>query len=136
MAHSERTTGRPAMMLYNVMTLHLENKDKDDLRKIGMSKEHRIDPQIGLLVDPGGFPLEAHLFEEKERNHHAYSGLTSFHERHGVTDMVVRRGREDALGEQFKRSRGRAPVQVTCVDVRHASVFSLVCKAAQHPPPR
>ena len=30
-----------------------------------MRKEHRVDPQIqvGLLVDPTGFPLEAHLFE-------------------------------------------------------------------------
>jgi hypothetical protein len=30
-----------------------------------MSKARRVDPQIqvGLLVDPGGFPLELHVFE-------------------------------------------------------------------------
>ena len=30
-----------------------------------MSKERRVDPQVqvGLLVDPSGFPLEVHLFE-------------------------------------------------------------------------
>jgi hypothetical protein len=30
-----------------------------------MSKKHHVDPQIqvGLLMDPGGFPLEARLFD-------------------------------------------------------------------------
>lgn len=92
MAHSARTTGRPAMVLYDVTTLHFENKDEDDLRKVGMSKEHRIDPQVqvGLLVDPGGFPLEVHLFEgNKAETTTLIPVLTSFQERHGVTDMVV-----------------------------------------------
>ena len=52
-------------MLYDVTTLHFERGDEDELRKVGMSKEHRVDPQVqvGLLVDPAGFPLEVHLFE-------------------------------------------------------------------------
>ena len=64
LAHSARTTGTAAMVLYDVTTLHFES-EQDDLRKVGMSKEHRVDPQIqvGLLVDPGGFPLEMHVFE-------------------------------------------------------------------------
>ncbi|WP_165802669.1 IS1634 family transposase, partial [Arthrobacter sp. Bz4] len=92
LAHSARTTGRPAMVLYDVTTLHFENKDEDDLRKVGMSKEHRIDPQVqvGLLVDPGGFPLEVHLFEgNKAETTTLIPVLTSFQERHGVTNMVV-----------------------------------------------
>ncbi|WP_341360723.1 hypothetical protein V5H98_06060 [Georgenia sp. M64] len=65
LAHSARTSGTAALVMYDVTTLHFENEDEDDLRKVGMSKEHRVDPQVqvGLLVDPGGFPLEVHLFE-------------------------------------------------------------------------
>lgn len=62
------------------------------LRKVGMSKEHRVDPQVqvGLLVDPGGFPLEVHLFEgNKGETKTLIPVLTQFQERHGVTDMVV-----------------------------------------------
>jgi transposase len=35
------------------------------LRKVGMSKERRVDPQVtvGLLTDSAGFPLAVHLFE-------------------------------------------------------------------------
>lgn len=64
-AHWLRTTGTSALILSDVTTLHFENGDEDDLRRVGMSKEHRVDPQIqvGLLVDRGGFPLEMHVFE-------------------------------------------------------------------------
>lgn len=94
MAYSARATGRPAMVLYDVTTLHFENKDEDDLRKVGMSKEHRVDPQVqvGLLVDPGGFPLEVHLFEgNKAETTTLVPVLTSFQERHGVTDKAESR---------------------------------------------
>lgn len=39
-------------------TLYFEAEDEDALRKIGYSKERRVDPQIvvGLLVDLPGFP--------------------------------------------------------------------------------
>jgi hypothetical protein len=48
-----------------VTTLQFEVGDEDDLRRVGTSKEHRVDPQVqvGLLIGPGGFPLEVHLFE-------------------------------------------------------------------------
>ncbi len=57
--------GVAALVLYDVTTLHFETDDEDALRKVGMSKERRVDPQIqvGLLVDPAGFPLEVHCFE-------------------------------------------------------------------------
>src|SRR6185437_6168934 len=40
-AHSVRTSGTAALVLYDVTTLHFERGDEDELRKAGMSKEHR-----------------------------------------------------------------------------------------------
>jgi hypothetical protein len=56
-AHSVRTSGTAALVLYDVTTLHFERNDEDKLRKVGMSKEHRVDPQVqaGLLAEPAGF---------------------------------------------------------------------------------
>jgi len=59
---------------------------------VGMSKEHRVDPQVqvGLLVDPSGFPLEIHMFEgNKAETKTLIPVLTAFAERHTVADMVV-----------------------------------------------
>jgi len=91
-AHSLATTGTSALILYDVTTLHFENGDEDDLRRVGMSKEHRVDPQIqvGLLVDPGGFPLEMHVFAgNKAETTTLIPVLSAFAARHGVTDLVV-----------------------------------------------
>src|SRR5699024_9540988 len=56
--YSVATTGI-ALLLYDVTTLYFEAENEDDYRKVGFSKERRIDPQIvvGLLVDRAGFPL-------------------------------------------------------------------------------
>jgi len=64
LAHATRG-GALGLILYDVTTLHFEAEHEDNLRKVGMSKERRVDPQIqvGLLVDPSGFPLEVHCFE-------------------------------------------------------------------------
>lgn len=53
------------LLLYDVTTLYFEAEKEDDLRKVGYSKERRVDPQIvvGLLVDRTGFPLEIGCFE-------------------------------------------------------------------------
>jgi hypothetical protein len=91
-AHSAAADGAAALVLYDVTTLHFERGDEDELRKVGMSKEHRVDPQVqvGLLVDPGGFPLEVHLFEgNKAETTTLIPVLTSFAARHHVADMVV-----------------------------------------------
>ena len=91
-AHSVSTAGTSALVLYDVTTLHFENGEEDDLRKVGMSKEHRVDPQVqvGLLADPGGFPLEMHVFEgNKAETTTLIPVLTAFQARHGVTDLVV-----------------------------------------------
>src|SRR5699024_5396310 len=59
------TSGDISLVLYDVTTLYFEAEKEDGLRKVGYSKERRVDPQIvvGLLVDRGGFPLEIGCFE-------------------------------------------------------------------------
>lgn len=57
-----------------------------------MSKERRVDPQIqvGLLVDPSGFPLEVHCFEgNKAETKTLLPILTTFAQRREVGDLVV-----------------------------------------------
>ncbi|MBC2589861.1 MULTISPECIES: IS1634 family transposase [Rhodococcus] len=58
-------TGGLSLLLYDVTTLYFEAEKEDDLRKVGYSKERRVDPQIvvGLLVDRTGFPLEIGCYE-------------------------------------------------------------------------
>lgn len=92
LAHSARTSGKAALLMYDVTTLHFEVTDEDQWRRVGMSKEHRVDPQIqvGLLVDPSGFPLEVAAFEgNTAETTTLIPVLTQFQERHDVTDMVV-----------------------------------------------
>ncbi|MGB3685717.1 MAG: IS1634 family transposase, partial [Ornithinimicrobium sp.] len=54
------STGDVSLVLYDVTTLYFEAEKEDDLRKVGFSKERRVDAQIvvGLLVDRSGFPRE------------------------------------------------------------------------------
>jgi Transposase DDE domain len=106
-ARSGATGGLAGLVMYDCTTLHFETGDEDadsgplddtgrpsekGLRKVGMSKEHRVDPQVqvGLLVDPAGFPLEVHLFEgNTAETTTILPVLRAFQERHGVTGMVV-----------------------------------------------
>ena len=57
--------GGLALCLYDVTTLYFEAEREDDLRRVGYSKERRVDPQIivGLLVDRAGFPLQVGCWE-------------------------------------------------------------------------
>ncbi len=85
-------TGRLAAVLYDLTTLHFETPKEDSLRKVGMSKEQRVDPQVtvGLLCDPGGFPLQVHLFEgNKAETKTLIPVLKAFQDAHDVKDMVV-----------------------------------------------
>ncbi|WP_342343184.1 IS1634 family transposase [Microbacterium sp. HSID17254] len=84
--------GAASLVLYDVTTLHFEVEHEDTLRKVGMSKERRVDPQIqvGLLVDPSGFPLEVRCFEgNKAETTTLLPVLEDFRKRHDVEDMVV-----------------------------------------------
>jgi hypothetical protein len=86
--------GGLSLLLYDVTTLYFEAENEDDLRKVGYSKERRIDPQIvvGLLVDRTGFPLEIACFEGNTAETTTLVPIiTAFAERHDLTDtpMVV-----------------------------------------------
>jgi Transposase DDE domain len=86
--------GGLSLLLYDVTTLYFEAENEDDLRKIGYSKERRVDPQIvvGLLVDRTGFPLEIGCFEGNAAETTTLVPIiTAFQSRHGLTDtpMVV-----------------------------------------------
>ena len=81
-------------MLYDVTTLYFEAENEDELRKVGYSKERRIDPQIvvGLLVDRTGFPLEVGCFEGNTAETNTLVPIiTAFQARHDLTDtpMVI-----------------------------------------------
>ena len=92
LAYSAQAAGSSALIMYDVTTLHFQTPDEDELRRVGMSKEHRIDPQIqvGLLVDAAGFPLEVHMFEgNKAETKTILPVLENFRPRHGLVDLVV-----------------------------------------------
>lgn len=92
MAHAARAGAAATLVLFDCTTLFFHIDDEDDLRKVGMSKERRVDPQIqvGLLVDRSGFPLEIHCFEgNTAETKTLIPVLSAFQDRHGVTDMVV-----------------------------------------------
>ncbi|WP_353358111.1 IS1634 family transposase, partial [Intrasporangium sp. DVR] len=84
--------GALALVLYDLTTLHFETDQEDSLRKVGMSKERRVDPQVtvGLLTDASGFPLDVHLFEgNKAETKTLIPVLTAFRARHRAEDIVV-----------------------------------------------
>ncbi|MCI4013176.1 IS1634 family transposase [Brevibacterium sp. ZH18] len=89
--YSVATTGI-SLILYDVTTLYFEAEKEDSLRKVGYSKERRVDPQIvvGLLVDRTGFPLEIGCFEgNKAETFTMIPIVKGFQDRHGVSDMVI-----------------------------------------------
>src|SRR6478609_2768598 len=80
------------MVLYDLTTLHFETDLEDRFRKVGMSKERRVDPQVtvGLLTTGSGFPLDVHVFEgNKAETKTLVPVLTGFAERHHVDDVIV-----------------------------------------------
>ena len=86
------TSGPVALVMYDLTTLHFEITDEDRLRKVGMSKERRVDPQVtvGLLVTGDGFPLELALFEgNKAETKTLIPVIEQFKTRHHITDLVV-----------------------------------------------
>jgi hypothetical protein len=86
------TAGDVSLVLYDVTTLYFEAENEDELRKVGFSKERRVDPQIvvGLLVDRRGFPLEIGCYEgNKAETQTIIPIVKQFAERHHLADMVV-----------------------------------------------
>lgn len=86
------TGGDVSLCLYDVTTLYFEAEKEDDLRKVGYSKERRVDPQIvvGLLVDRHGFPLEIGCFEGNTAETTTLLPIvTAFAQRHQIADLVI-----------------------------------------------
>ncbi len=84
--------GPVGLVMYDLTTLHFEVTDEDRLRRVGMSKEHRVDPQVtvGLLVTASGLPLEIALFEgNKAETKTLVPVIEQFKARHGITELVV-----------------------------------------------
>lgn len=84
--------GDLSLVLYDVTTLYFEAEREDELRKVGYSKERRVDPQVvvGLLVDRGGFPLEVGCFEgNKAETLTLLPIVRAFQARHGIEALVV-----------------------------------------------
>jgi len=86
------TDGDVSLICYDVTTLYFEAEYEDDLRKVGYSKERRVDPQIvvGLLVDRQGFPLEIGCFEgNKAERLTILPMIDRFKARHEIEHMLV-----------------------------------------------
>lgn len=84
--------GDAAVVLYDVTTLYFEAEHEDELRKVGFSKERRVDPQIivGLLVDRYGFPLEIGSWEgNKAETQTIIPTIEGFKSRHQLGEVVV-----------------------------------------------
>ena len=72
--------------------MNIEADTEDTQRKVGYSKERRVDPQIvvGSLGDRTGFPLEIACFEgNKAETQTIIPVFEAFQERHDVADLVV-----------------------------------------------
>ena len=73
-------------------TLYFEAEREDDLRKVGYSKERRVDPQIivGLLVDRAGFPLQVGCWEGNKAETTTIIPIAeAFQAAHGIEDLII-----------------------------------------------
>ena len=89
--HVTNTSGL-ALCLYDVTTLYFEAEREDDLRRVGYSKERRVDPQVivGLLVDRRGFPLRIGCWEgNKAETTTIIPVVEAFQAAHGIDELVV-----------------------------------------------
>ena len=85
-------SGGLALCLYDVTTLYFEAEREDDLRRVGYSKERRVDPQIivGLLVDRAGFPLQVGCWEgNKAETTTIIPVVEAFQAAHGIEDLII-----------------------------------------------
>jgi len=81
-----------ALCLYDVTTLYFEAEREDDLRRVGYSKDRRVDPQIivGLLVDRHGFPLQVGCWEGNKAETTTIIPIAeAFQAAHGIEDLII-----------------------------------------------
>lgn len=90
--------GDMSLLLYDVTTLYFEAEREDEeagrqvRRKVGLSKERRVDPQIvvGLLVDRLGNPLRVHAWSGNYAEKNTIVPLVvEFMDDHALSDFVV-----------------------------------------------
>ena len=75
-----------------VTTLYFEAEREDDLRKVGYSKERRVDPQVivGLLVDRAGFPLQVGCWEGNKAEASTIVPIVeAFQAAHSIEELVI-----------------------------------------------
>lgn len=102
------TQGDVSLCLYDVTTLYFEAEKEDELRKVGYSKERRVDLQIvvGLLVDRHGFQLEIGCFEgNKAETLTIIPIVKQFQAPHGICGHGRRRRRRDVVLVEPARAR-------------------------------
>ena len=89
--HVTNTSGL-ALCLYDVTTLYFEAEREDDLRRVGYSKDRRVDPQVivGLLVDRRGFPLRIGCWEgSKAETTTIIPIVEAFQQAHSIEQLVI-----------------------------------------------
>ncbi len=78
---------------YDVTTLHFESESEDDLRRVGFSKEGKLNrPQIllGLFTTLEGYPLSFEVYEgNKYEGHTLIDILQKFQERFELKDKPI-----------------------------------------------
>ena len=90
--HVTNTGGGLALCLYDVTTLYFEVGEEDDLRRVGYSKERRVDPQVivGLLVDRRGFPLRIGCWERNKAETTTIIPIVeAFQQAHSIEELVI-----------------------------------------------
>lgn len=90
--------GDMSLLLYDVTTLYFESQEEDTeesrtvKRRVGVSKERRVDPQIvvGLLVDRAGNPLRVRAYSGNQAERNTIVPLVkAFMDEHDLCDFVV-----------------------------------------------
>jgi len=89
---------------YDVTTLHFESESEDDLRRVGFSKEGKLNrPQIllGLFTTLEGYPLSFEVYEgNKYEGHTLIDILQKFQERFNIKDKPC--SEAESLSEVWK----------------------------------
>ena len=93
-AHTKKVMDNTiTLTFYDVTTLHFESESEDDLRRIGYSKEGKLNrPQIqlGLFTTLQGFPLAFEVYEgNRFEGHTLIDVLRNFQDRFDITDKPI-----------------------------------------------
>ena len=93
-AHTKKVMqGRITLTFYDVTTLHFESESEDDLRRIGFSKEGKLNrPQIqlGLFTTLQGYPLSFEVYEgNKFEGHTLIDILQKFQKKFHIRNKPI-----------------------------------------------